>query len=70
MAEDIKTSVQNFNTDAQTAEEVVNGNESGVVIARLGREYPTLPAAIEKIMKAGGYFDSYATLAEANAKVA
>lgn len=70
MAEDIKTSVQNFNTDAQTAEEVVNGNESGVVIARLGREYPTLPAAIEKIMKAGGYFDSYATLADANAKVA
>ncbi len=70
MAEDIKTSVQNFNTDAQTAEEVVNGNESGEVIARLGRKYPTLPAAIEEIMKAGGYFDSYATLAEANAKVA
>jgi BNR repeat-like domain len=70
MAEDIKTSVQNFNTDAQTAEEVVNGNESGKVVARLGREYPTLPAAIEEIMKAGGYFDSYATLAEANAKVA
>lgn len=70
MAEDLKTSVQNFNTDAQTAEEVVNGNESGKVVARLGREYPTLPAAIEKIMKAGGYFDSYATLADANAKVA
>lgn len=70
MAEDIKTSVENFNTDAQTAEEVVNGNESGKVVARLGREYPTLPAAIEEIMKAGGYFDSYATLAEANAKVA
>ncbi|MEQ1305106.1 hypothetical protein ABLB95_15430 (plasmid) [Acinetobacter radioresistens] len=70
MAEDLKTSVENFNTDAQTAEEVVNGNESGEVTARLGRKYPTLPAAIEKIMKAGGYFDSYATLAEANAKVA
>lgn len=70
MAEDIKTSVENFNTDAQTAEEVVNGNESGEVIARLGRKYPTLPAAIEEIMKAGGYFDSYATLADANAKVA
>jgi|GEM_PF-2839218 len=70
MAEDIKTTVQKFNVDAMTAEEVVNGNESGVVIARLGREYPTLPAAIEKIMKAGGYFDSYATLADANAKVA
>lgn len=70
MAEDIKTSVENFNTDAQTAEEVVNGNESGKVVARLGREYPTLPAAIEEIMKASGYFDSYATLAEANAKVA
>jgi len=70
MAEDIKTSVENFNTDAQTAEEVVNGNESGKVVARLGREYPTLPAAIKEIMKAGGYFDSYATLADANAKVA
>ncbi|WP_152646868.1 hypothetical protein [Acinetobacter radioresistens] len=70
MAEDIKTTVQKFNVDAMTAEEVVNGNESGVVIARLGREYPTLPAAIEKIMKAGGYFESYATLADANAKVA
>lgn len=70
MAEDLKTSVENFNTDAQTAEEVVNGNESGKVVARLGREYPTLPAAIEEIMKASGYFDSYATLAEANAKVA
>lgn len=70
MAEDIKITVQKFNADAMTAEEVVNGNESGVVIARLGREYPTLPAAIEKIMKAGGYFDSYATLADANAKVA
>ncbi len=70
MAEDIKTSVQNFNTDAQTAEEVVNGNESGVVIARLGREYPTLPAAIEKIMKAGGYFKRYTTLAAANADIA
>ncbi|MCK4111582.1 glycoside hydrolase family 43 protein [Acinetobacter radioresistens] len=60
MAEDIKTSVENFNTDAQTAEEVVNGNESGKVMARLGREYPTLPAAIQRILDMGG-MDAFAT---------
>lgn len=60
MAEDLKTSVENFNTDAQTAEEVVNGNESGLVTARLGREYPTLPAAIQRIIDAGGW-DAFAT---------
>ncbi|MCK4098432.1 glycoside hydrolase family 43 protein [Acinetobacter radioresistens] len=60
MAEDIKTSVENFNTDAQTAEEVVNGNESGKVVARLGREYPTLPAAIQRILDMGG-MDAFAT---------
>lgn len=60
MAEDLKTSVENFNTDAQTAEEVVNGNESGKVVARLGREYPTLPAAIQRILDMGG-MDAFAT---------
>lgn len=68
MAEDLKTSVQNFNTDAQTAEQVVNGNESGVVIARLGREYPTLPGAIQKIIDTGGW-DAYSTEAELKANV-
>lgn len=68
MAEDIKTSVENFNTDAQTAEQVVNGNESGVVIARLGREYPTLPGAIQKIIDTGGW-DAYSTEAELKASI-
>ncbi|PKH28787.1 M14 family zinc carboxypeptidase [Acinetobacter radioresistens] len=68
MAEDIKTSVENFNTDAQTAEEVVNGNESGKVVARLGREYLTLPAAIQRILDMGG-MDAFATEAALKASI-
>lgn len=41
--------------DVKDLGECVHGNETGIVTPRLGDPYPTLPAAIKKIIETGGF---------------
>lgn len=41
--------------DAKDLGECVHGNATGIVNPRLGNPYPTLPAAVKKVMETGGF---------------
>lgn len=41
--------------DAKDLGECIHGNETGIVNPRLGNPYPTLPAAVQKVMESGGF---------------
>lgn len=47
--------LQDASIDAANLGEAVNGNETGVVTPRDGEAYPTLPAAIQKVIQTGGF---------------
>lgn len=41
--------------DAKDLGECIHGNTTGIVTPRLGDPYPTLPAAVQKVMETGGF---------------
>lgn len=56
MAEIItKKQLEDASVDAKDLGEGVHGNSSGIVTPRLGEPYPTLPAAIRKVIQTGGF---------------
>lgn len=57
MASEIITrkELEDAKVDAKDLGECIHGNETGVVTPRFGDSYPTLPAAVQKIMETGGF---------------
>lgn len=70
MSDEIITRIEleEAKVDAKNLGECVNGNETGVVTPRYGDQYPTLPAALNKVENTGGLI-SAPTLVALNAIV-
>ncbi|MEE9887829.1 hypothetical protein IV507_18540 [Acinetobacter nosocomialis] len=60
--------LEDAKVDAKDLGECIHGNETGVVTPRIGDSYPTLPAAVQKIMETGG-FEPFLTEAQLKASV-
>jgi len=70
MASEIITrkELEDAKVDAKDLGECIHGNETGVVTPRFGDSYPTLPAAVQKIMETGG-FEPFLTEAQLKASI-